>query len=49
MLTGGIISKPTQIIIYCQHCGAENRLWSDYTSDNTSGIIYCIRCGHEIG
>jgi len=45
----GSIIKPTSIIIkYCPYCGAKNEIMSEYTSDNTAGIIYCVKCGHQI-
>ena len=41
--------KPTTIIIrYCPFCGEKNETMSEYTSDNTAGIIYCIKCGQPL-
>lgn len=33
------------IILYCPFCGAKNEVMSEYTSDNTSGLIVCSNCG----
>ena len=45
---GTMIKPPTVIIWYCPHCGTKNEIMSEYTSDNTTGVILCIKCGQSI-